>query len=260
MRVNRREFLQGAGAGTVLSTAACGAAGSALPATAHAAAGTQALPILANDAVAIYESPDPNRIFAYSPGLAVLPSGRLVATMDQGGPGMKDPDVPQTPEGKRLTGRIYTSDDGGKTWTHRADMPLIHARPFAAGDKVYVLGHSGDLGIMCSRDGGISWEGAFWLTQGEHWHQAPCNVHYTKGQVYLVMEVSTGAYKGWGVSRLAPVVLRGKETDDLTVRENWTFSNRYSFQDALAEGGTPNLIGVPFFRGGNDRARQRPPG
>jgi len=40
--------------------------------------------------VTVYESPDPARVYAYTPGLARLPSGRLVATMDQGGPGVRD--------------------------------------------------------------------------------------------------------------------------------------------------------------------------
>ena len=38
----------------------------------------------------LYESPDPATVFAYSPGICRLASGRLVATMDQGGPGVKD--------------------------------------------------------------------------------------------------------------------------------------------------------------------------
>ncbi len=208
----------------------------------------KSLPVLANDYVTVYESPEPDRIYAYTPGLAVLPGGRLVATMDQGGPGMKDPEVPRSPGGKRITGKIFTSDDHGRTWTHRADMPLFHARPFAAGGKVYVLGHSGDLGVLTSSDNGATWGETSWLTEGESWHQSACNVHYAKGNVYLVMETPTAPYKGWAVSRLAPVVLRGKETDDLTKRENWTFSNKFSFQDALKKGGPLNLMGIPFFK------------
>jgi len=40
----------------------------------------------------------------------------------------------------------------GKSWTHRADFPLSHARPFVAGEALYVLGHSNDLGIIRSDD------------------------------------------------------------------------------------------------------------
>ena len=35
---------------------------------------------LAPDYVTLYESPDPQRIFGYSPGIARLDGGRLVAT------------------------------------------------------------------------------------------------------------------------------------------------------------------------------------
>ena len=40
--------------------------------------------MLANEYRAVYESRDPKRIFAYTPGICWLASGRLVTTMDQG--------------------------------------------------------------------------------------------------------------------------------------------------------------------------------
>ena len=40
-------------------------------------------PIVASEQV-IYESPDPPRVYAYSPGITILPGGRLVATLEQG--------------------------------------------------------------------------------------------------------------------------------------------------------------------------------
>ncbi len=42
---------------------------------------------LADDYVTLFSSPDPQRMFAYSPGITRLASGRLVATIDLGGPG-----------------------------------------------------------------------------------------------------------------------------------------------------------------------------
>lgn len=207
-------------------------------------------PILADDYVVVYESPDPARIYAYSPGLCRLATGRLVGTMDQGGPGVKD--LPAVRRGGRTwPGKAFTSDDHGRTWQHRADMPMLHARPFTAGDAVYVLGHAGDLLIVRSDDGGETWSEPARLTDGQHWHQAPCNVHYAHGKVYLVMErITDPSFRGWPVSVIAPVVTSARVADDLTRREAWTFSNELSFRDAVAAGGEPNLLGVPFFKTG----------
>jgi hypothetical protein len=238
--MNRRGFLGGAGA---FASAAAPGAQSPRPAT----------PIrpLANDFVAVYESPDASTVYAYSPGIATLPGGRLIATMDQGGPGVAK--LPGAQRGKEIwRGKIYTSDDHGRTWTHRSDMPMLHARPFLAGDSVYVLGHSGHLVVMRSRDRGQTWSEPVRLTETSRWHQAPCNVTYANRRVYLVMEHGTDpALKGWPVAGLAPVVLAGPVAADLTQRESWTFSNELSFQDAVEAAGAPRLVGVPFFKTGN---------
>lgn len=207
---------------------------------------TRPLPVLANDFVKVYESPDAWEIRSYSPGLALLPNGRLVASIDLNGPAFKNK---QGVEGYR--GRIFTSDDRGQTWSQRAVTPLIHARPFVAGNAVYVLGHRGDLGVVRSGDGGETWSEASWLTEGEQWHQAPCNVHYANDRVYLVMEKNTEpSFDGWPVCVLAPVPMAGAVSADLTKRESWTFSNALSYRDAVAETGPPHLSGVPFFERG----------
>lgn len=208
---------------------------------------TQAPPVLASESV-LYESPDPKGVYAYSPGITRLESGRLVATMDQGGPGLDAlPGIKKLGK-KSWRGRIYTSDDRGRSWTFRADMPLIHARPFAAGKSVYVLGHRGDLGVMRSDDGGDTWSGPHWIDKTRAWHQAPCNVLYTRGRIFLVMECKTDPkFKFWPVSILAPIVLSADVNADLTQRESWTFSNALSFNSAVEQAGAPHLIGVPFF-------------
>lgn len=204
-------------------------------------------PLLANDFVVVYESPDAKRIYAYSPGICRLPTGRLVATMDQGGPGVKD--LPGAlRDGRIWRGKIFTSDDHGRTWEHRSDMPMLHARPFTAGDSLYVLGHDRDLIIMRSDDGGETWGPPSQLTEGQRWHQAPCNVHYANGKVYLVMERNTDTTAtGWPVAVLAPVLMSARVGDDLTQHDAWTFSSELTFRDAIAAAGEPNLLGAPFF-------------
>lgn len=244
--MNRRQFIQDVLAGATL-------AGTTVPANAteRGRSRMQQIPPLANEFVTMYESPNPQEVYAYSPGLARLPIGRLVATMDQGGPGVEHLPGVRITDGRLWRGRIYTSNDHGRSWVHRSDMPLMHARPFVAGDAVYVIGHDGDLGLMRSKDWGHTWDGPFWLTQNENWHQAPSNVLYANSRIYLVMEKNTDpAFSGWPVSVLAPVVLAADTTADLTKRESWTFSNEYPYCRAVEETGKPNLIGVPFFNPG----------
>jgi hypothetical protein len=154
--------------------------------------------------------------------------------------------------------RIYSSDDNGRTWAHRGNFPMNHARPFVAGDSLYILGHGGrivggqygfegDLALMRSKDNGSSWAGPFLLTQGQIWHQAPCNVLETNGRIYLVMErVTDPEFPGWNVNILAPVVMSASIDADLTSRDSWVFSDELTFRDAIAAQGAPNLLGYPF--------------
>jgi len=129
---------------------------------------------------------------------------------------------------------------------------MMHARPFEAGRSVYVLGQARDLTIVRSTDGGETWSAAVRLSDGQVWHQAPCNVHYADGRVYLVMErVTDPGFKEWPVSLMAPVVMSAPVDADLTKRESWTFSNELTFNEAVRQAGPPHLIGTPFFRYGN---------
>ncbi len=205
---------------------------------------------LANDFVTLFESPDPARLFAYSPGIARLASGRLVATLDLGGPGAAElPGVKwqRGENGWSWQGRVFTSDDGGRGWTPRAEFPFMHARPFVAGASVYVLGHAGDLTIIRSDDGGETWSAPARLTDGQYWHQSACNVHYANGCVYLVMERRTRFHvKGWYVGDMAPVLMRGRLGDDLTLAENWTFASERSFYQVMDEA-KADFFGVPFY-------------
>ena len=213
---------------------------------------TEQPPVLGDKTTVVFDSPDPKSVYAYSPGIARLASGRLVATMDMGGEGIGDlPAIPRDDRDKPMRCRIYTSDDHGATWTLRAHAPLVHARPFAAGKSVCVLGHRGNLGLVRSDDDGSSWSGAHWLTEGQSWHQAPCNVHYMRGRVYLVMERRTDpSLKAWPVSVLAPVVLSADVNADLRQRSAWVFSSELVFRDAVEQAGAPHLLGVPFFSNG----------
>jgi hypothetical protein len=207
---------------------------------------------LAQQHVRVYESPDPQRLHCYSPGICRLPSGRLVATFDLSGPGMDAVHGPTGQDGgRRWQGRIALSDDHGLTWRGAGSFPFLHARPFAAGRSLYILGHAGDLAIIRSDDGGETWSAPAALTTGQAWHQAPCNVHHANGCVYLVMERRCGnAITSWPVGEAAPVLMRGRVDADLTRREAWTFASELPFNEVIDNrGDCPQLdwFGVPFF-------------
>jgi len=211
--------------------------------------------LLANECTVLYESPDPESIYCYNPGIAQLQEGRLIGTFDLSGPGAGG--LPATGRwevgefGYTWVARITTSDDGGQRWVHRADFPGQHQRPFTAGDSLYVLGHAGDLLIMRSDDRGETWSEPVRLTTGQAWHQSACNVHYANGNVYLVMERRlTFDVPGWPVSELAPVLMRAPVDADLTQRESWTFASDLAFKD-LVDDEELDLFGVPFWSVGN---------
>jgi hypothetical protein len=208
------------------------------------------MPLLANDFVTVYESPNPDGAYCYTPGLVRLKSGRLLATMDLGGPQVADMNPPialkNSERGFTSVGKIFTSDDGGQTWTHRKDFAGIHARPFVANGSVYVLGQAKDLFILRSDDAGETWSEQVQLTHGEVWHQSACNVHYARGNVYLVMEKRIHFHQDrWPVHEMAPVLMRGAVDADLTDRNNWEFASELAFHDVLPNG--LDLMGFPFW-------------
>lgn len=207
-----------------------------------------AVRFLADDYVTVFRSPEPADVFCYSPGIARCPNGRLVATLTLGGPGAK-----KLPGAKGSgKGIILTSDDHGTTWTARHEFHFVHTRPFVAGKSLYVLGHRGDLKVLRSDDWGETWSETVDLTSGQKWHQAPSNVHYAQGNVYLVMERVVHKIDAWEPSVMTPVLMRAKVTDDLTQRSSWTFASELVFRDAVDEDKL-DYFGVPFFQADREK-------
>lgn len=199
--------------------------------------------------ITVYRSAD-GRISPRSPGILRLDDGRLIVTMEYDQGGMKKvPGVGKTPDGKIYRGRALVSDDGGQNFRETGSFPLYQGRPFTAGKRLYVLGHYNDLGIVFSADRGETWSEVAWLSQGQDWHQAPCNVHYAHDRVYLVMERHKVPMRDlWPVFSIAPVVMSAPVGADLTQCSSWVFSNEISYTEmAKQEGAAPSSIGVPFY-------------
>ena len=226
---------------------------------------------LADETITIYRSPKGLRVFPYTPGICVFPSGRYVFTNDVGGPDVSRlpgyDALPENPhncldnifsaERKRF-GQIFTSDDKGLTWQRRAVRSFCHARPFFAGNAVYVLGQVGDLVIYRSTDGGDTWDDGHFLTEYETWHQSACNVWIENDTVTLVMDrrywEAGEEQTAWSVSHIAPVVLKANVRDDLTKRESWTFSDSVRFKDLIDENEL-EYFGIPFLPTHNSAAK-----
>jgi hypothetical protein len=194
-----------------------------------------------------------------TPTILRLDGGRLVAASERGG-------LTSRMEGHPWA-RISTSDDGGLTWTSRATADMNQARLFRSGQALYYLGHNTDLKIMRSDDRGEHWSAPADLgTKKTQWYAAACNVWHAKGNVYLVMErrIYEDNKSGWTIGNLAPVLMRAREQDDLTLSSNWTYASELAFAD-LIPGYRQNdlaldFFGVPFFSQKFPQVNQVSPG
>lgn len=209
---------------------------------------------LAKEYSVVFESFDPSSLFCYSPAIVKLKSGRLIVSID-----IRDVNEQRKAEGdysnwykennrSSWLGKVFVSDDQGVTWTEKTSFPFFHARPFVCGKTIYILGHAGDLKIIRSDDEGETWSECVSLTEGQNWHQAPCNVVYANNCIYLVMErlkYETKAH--WKVKVLAPVLMRGSIDADLTKRENWTFASEVAFSDVMDDDKI-DYFGIPFYK------------
>ena len=190
-------------------------------------------------------SPKPDSVYLYTPGIVEGFDGRLVVSVDFGGPGTYILDGPKSDFGDYKAGnqiRIYLSDDNGKTWRETPSrIPMMHEILFKAGKSLYMIGHSGRLLITRSDDNGETWSDPSVLCPEPRWHQSCTPVDIFDGKVTLVYEkwVSDG-HKWPGVG---PVLMKADENADLTDPNNWRFSELYD-PDEDMEAARPSGIPV----------------
>ena len=111
--------------------------------------------MLSEDYLVLASSPDPENVYAGSPSIARMRSGRLLASYEWFRPSPMKEAVPNQTE-------VLVSDDDGASWTKTASQDFIWATIWAHEDDAYLIGNrrrSRDIVIGRSRDGGITWEG-----------------------------------------------------------------------------------------------------
>ena len=195
--------------------------------------------------VVIAESPAPDSVFLYTPGIVEGFDGRLIVSVDYGGPGTSVLDGPRSDFGDYKSGnqiRVLLSDDNGKTWRETsARIPMMHEILFKAGKSLYMIGHSGRLLITRSDDNGETWSEPSILCPEPRWHQscAPVDIH--DGKVTLVYEKWVSDGHPW--PGVGPVLMQAKVDDDLTEASSWKFSDLYN-PDEDMEASRPS--GIPL--------------
>ena len=195
--------------------------------------------------VVITESPAPDSVFLYTPGIVEGFDGRLVVSVDYGGPGTSVLDGSRSDFGDYKSGnqiRILLSDDNGKTWRETsARIPMMHEILFKAGKSLYMIGHSGRLLITRSDDNGETWSEPSVLCPEPRWHQscAPVDIH--DGKITLVYEKWVSDGHPW--PGVGPVLMQAKVDDDLTEASSWKFSDLYN-PDEDMEASRPS--GIPL--------------
>lgn len=195
--------------------------------------------------VVIAESPAPDSVFLYTPGIVEGFDGRLVVSVDYGGPGTSVLDGPRSDFGDYKSGnqiRVLLSDDNGKTWRETsARIPMMHEILFKAGKSLYMIGHSGRLLITRSDDNGETWSEPSVLCPEPRWHQSCTPVDIHDGKVTLVYEKWVSDGHPW--PGVGPVLMQAKVNDDLTEASSWKFSDLYN-PDEDMEASRPS--GIPL--------------
>jgi hypothetical protein len=191
---------------------------------------------LAQDYTVVFHNPDPE-YYVEGPGLVRFDDGALVAVV---------PVVPREQWSKeRRVGHSVThilrSNDGGKTWQPRADLPYYSAAPWTHGGALYLFANkpgaksrNDDLLLLRSGDGGKTWSEPVTLFTGHFWNCHTGMAVRDNRLYWAVDDLSLGAKRG-------PRAVVGDLSADLMDPGAWRMSEPVPFP------GVPDALTNPKF-------------
>ncbi|MDD3153828.1 MAG: sialidase family protein [Victivallaceae bacterium] len=193
----------------------------------------------------LYRSAFPDELFCYTPALCAGFDGRIVASIDLGGAGTARLDGPKSSGGDAASGnqvRVFYSDDHGHSWTESpARLAMLHENLFRAGKSLYMIGQSGALLISRSDDNAVTWSVPVPLDTRFRWKDGAGRVNVDRGRVTACYGRAFESGP-WAM----PVAFCANENADLTVKENWTFSEPFDPRPLLESARTGGLPMVEF--------------
>jgi hypothetical protein len=181
-------------------------------------AAAQPAPLGPPPGVVIAASPDPQKVFVFSPSLTILPDGSYVASYDT-----------------RSHVIIKTSGDRGASWKQLADLPgQKWSTLFVHRGGLYLIGVIGGKGSMIIRrstDSGRTWteprnERSGLIAEG-HFHCGPVPVVVHGGRVWRAFEEFAPTKPE---RHFSAFVMSAPEDTDLLVATNWTRSDQMAFR------------------------------
>ncbi|MGB6120323.1 MAG: sialidase family protein, partial [Bacteroidota bacterium] len=166
--------------------------------------------------IIITYSPASKGVYLGSPGIAILPGGGYVASLDYFGPSTD-----------MTTNALYRSTDRGETWRKLTEIEgQFWSTLFVHNGALYLLGTSrryGAVVIRRSKDGGETWtspadDSSGLLVADSMFHCAPVPVLIHGGRLWKGFERQTGEWP----SGFRPFVVSAPVDADLLNAENWT--------------------------------------
>ncbi len=200
---------------------------------------------LANPFVTLWQATGKPHRMAGTPGMTILPQGRLVATFQING----DASSMRHDAWGPWRGRVLLSDNHGQAWREATHFPMTGARPIVAGNRLYVVGHNAGICVIASDDGGESWSPPSRIRTDEAWawYSQACSVVHTSDRVYFTMDHVTTEAGPPSRGVYAPVVMSASLESDWLRSESWSFSNALTYDAALRENAIASVPGIPFY-------------